>query len=281
MRFLFYFFTKVSLLSIPLIASDAIFKKVDIVKAAKLSSLEDLSVGSESAQKQQKEASKALPLEIKLKKSGITFRLIPKGVITIADKSIAKADFEVKGKIEKTLRITNHFYMGKFEITQKQWIEVMGKNFSHYKDNKLAPVEDVMYKHCQQFIEKLKLYEGLNNVQISLPNITQWEYACRAGTHTNFYTGNNEENIQKSTWYKVNSKRTKQVGLKTPNAWGLYDMHGNVWEWCSTQNSNGHYHIKGGSFGMNPIDSGWNQVFDTSIRHARNVGFRIVLNLSK
>ena len=136
------------------------------------------------------------------------------------------------------------YYMGKFEITQGQWEKVMGKNPSYSKDlGKDAPVERVNWQDCQNFIEKLIELEGLEPGSIALPTEAQWEYACRAGTKTPFCYGETLEFAQANFdgEYPYGEdveegdfrEQTSPVGSFKPNAFGLYDMHGNVSEWCS------------------------------------------------
>ena len=116
--------------------------------------------------------------------------------------------------------LTKGFWMAKTEVTQAQWQSVMGNNPSAHKGDDL-PVERVSWNACQKFCQKAGL---------SLPTEAEWEYACRAGSTEQFGgTGNLED----MGWYSVNSQYTTHpVGQKQPNAWGLYDMHGNVYEWC-------------------------------------------------
>jgi formylglycine-generating enzyme required for sulfatase activity len=129
--------------------------------------------------------------------------------------------------------IIKPFYMGKYEVTQEQWQALMGSNPSAYK-NKGAknPVDGVSWDDCQQFVAKLN--EKLPGLKASLPTEAQWEYACRAGSTTRFCYGDDGSGLREYAWYMANSDNTSHpVGAKKPNAWGLYDMHGNVLEWCS------------------------------------------------
>ncbi len=125
---------------------------------------------------------------------------------------------------------TQPIYMMTTEVTQAQWKVVMGNNPSRFKgDNR--PVENVSWNDCQQFIAKLNQTDPGKGYR--LPTEAEWEYACRAGTTTRFHSGYSEMDLAKAGWYGENSRNTTHpVGTKTPNSWGLYDMHGNVWEWC-------------------------------------------------
>ena len=120
------------------------------------------------------------------------------------------------------------FAIGKYEVTQEQWYAVMGNNPSQNKGRTL-PVEQVSWDDIQQFIEKLNQKAGQ---KYRLPSEAEWEYAARAGTTTEWSHGNDESKLGNYAWYSANSARQPQeVGQKRPNAFGLYDMHGNVWEW--------------------------------------------------
>jgi formylglycine-generating enzyme required for sulfatase activity len=119
------------------------------------------------------------------------------------------------------VRISKPFYLGKHEVTQGQWQAIMGTNPSFFKGDPNLPVESV-YDGVQEFIRRLNAKEG--GTQYRLPTEAEWEYAARAGTTT-------ERQLREFVWYSTNSgDKTHPVGQKKPNAWGLYDMHGNVWE---------------------------------------------------
>ena len=125
--------------------------------------------------------------------------------------------------------IPEPFYMSKYEVTQKQWSEVMVSNPSYFKGNDL-PVENVSWEKVQQFIRSLNAKEGTDKYR--LPTEAEWEFAARAVTTTRYSFGEDESELEDHAWYRENSEgRTHPVGQKKPNPWGLYDMHGNVWEW--------------------------------------------------
>jgi len=131
------------------------------------------------------------------------------------------------------LKITKPFYLGKYEVTQAQWEAAMGNNPSQF-NGPLNPVEKVSWEDVQQFLAKINAAFEKQGMLFGLPTEAGWEYACRAGTTTAFYFGDNPALLAQHGWFKDNSGgKTHPVGQGQPNAWGLYDMHGNVWEWCS------------------------------------------------
>ncbi len=128
--------------------------------------------------------------------------------------------------LQHEVTLTKPFYMGKYEVTQEQWESVMGNNPSSRTKGAKLPVTNVSWEDCQEFIKKLneKTSGGYR-----LPTEAEWEYACRAGTTTAYSYG---DNLTKSD-ANIDGDSIKAVGSYRPNAFGLYDMHGNVWEWCN------------------------------------------------
>ncbi len=141
--------------------------------------------------------------------------------------------------------INYSFKMGKYEVTQEQWYKVMGNNPSEFKSEKVGgdsrkhPVEQVSWNEVQEFIRRLNSMEQTNAYR--LPSEAEWEYACRAGTTTNFAFGSSlssaQANFDGNYPYGgapkgIYRKKTSPVGSFAPNAFGLFDMHGNVREWC-------------------------------------------------
>lgn len=203
--------------------------------------------------------------------------------------------------------LTKPFLCGLFEVTQKQYSLVMGTNPSNFSGDTL-PVEMVSYNairgsnngakwpassavDASSFMGKLRARTGLD---FDLPTEAQWEYACRAGTTTTYYWGNSMNGNY--AWYADNSSsKTHPVGSKTANAWGLYDMSGNVWEWClDWWNSSLSYGTdpKGASSGTARLRRGGSWVHNSNYCASSNrstyeppternfVGFRIVMPLS-
>jgi len=200
------------------------------------------------------------------------------------------------------IKLAKAFYMGKFEVTQLQYRILMNENNSKFGGDKL-PIENLNWYEAGRFLKKLSDKTGL---KFRLPTEAEWEYACRAGTATAFNTGTTLDsdfaNYNAKTAYAdgLTGKylaRTIEVGSYQPNAFGLYDMHGNVWEWCSDIYEENYYKIsplidpKGPQEGSSRVIRGgaWDEKAykcrsaDRGYRKVKadkaNIGFRAVLDI--
>jgi len=153
---------------------------------------------------------------------GMTFKLIPPGSFTMGS-TIGDLDEQPVHKVT----VTKAFHIGVHEVTQAQWRAVMGGDPSHFKGD-ARPVEQVSWNDAKEFCRRLSAKEG---VEYRLPTEAEWEYACRAGTTTELYWGDQWDDTR--SWVgPPTDGETKPVGTKPANPWGLHDMIGNVWEWC-------------------------------------------------
>ncbi|MDA7492920.1 formylglycine-generating enzyme family protein [bacterium] len=203
---------------------------------------------------------------------GMKFKLIPAGTFIMGE-----------GDDAHEVTLTEPFQMGVHEVTQAQYEQVMGSNPSGFKgaDN---PVETVLWKEAMECCRKLSSLpdEKAEGNVYRLPTEAEWEYACRAGTTTTYSFGDNESELGDHAWYADNSgKKTHPVGGKQPNAWGLYDMHGNILEFCQKP-SYGYpqlHVLRGGGWYGNGGASCRSVSRQVESPYARtsNYGFRVIL----
>lgn len=176
-------------------------------------------------------------------KTGMQLAMIPRGNFWMG----SPKNEQHRDDDEKRHRVTisKDYYMGIHEVTQAQWKAVMGTEpwmeKSYVKEDDSFPATYVNWDDAVAYCKKLSAIEGQT---YRLPTEAEWEYACRAGTKSHYSFGDAEQDLGEYAWYEdnawdVNEKHAHKVGTKLPNPWGLFDMHGNVWEWC--QDAYGEY----------------------------------------
>ena len=156
---------------------------------------------------------------------GMEFVKIPAGEFMMGSPLGEVSENYEEGPVHK-VTIAKSYYLGKYEVTNKQWKSVMGYNTSNFNDDDL-PVNGISWNEAQEFIKKLNQLESTDKYR--LPSEAEWEYACRAGTTTRYSFGDDQSKINDYAWRKVGYS---SVGQMKPNPWGLYDMYGNVREMC-------------------------------------------------
>ncbi|MCK5232119.1 MAG: formylglycine-generating enzyme family protein [Desulfobulbaceae bacterium] len=167
-------------------------------------------------------------IEILEKKIDMKFTLILAGTFTMGS-GINDNSLPNNEKPDHAVTISKPFYLGTYPVTQHEWKAVMGMDPSGFEGNDL-PIQRVSWNDVQEFVTKLNEMEGTNKYR--LPSEAEWEYACRAGTSSQYSFDDDVSTLGEYVWYGDNSDtKPHSVGRKKPNPWGLYDMHGNVWEW--------------------------------------------------
>jgi len=226
---------------------------------------------STEAKRRQRKTAEELGIPIEWENSiGMEFVLIPAGRFMMGSPESEEGRRDDETLHEVTIR--NPFYMSKYEVTQRQWKNIMGYNPSfedYWFIGSELPVQEVRYADCQEFLKKLNT---IDNRIYRLPTEEEWEYACRAGTNTRFYSGNSKSDLRKVACWDNYGLYT--VGSADANSFGLYDMHGNVWEWCSNKI------VRGGAFCSfaNKCRSAYRGRYDFVFSTKGSYGFRIVFS---
>jgi formylglycine-generating enzyme required for sulfatase activity/Tol biopolymer transport system component len=218
--------------------------------------------------------------------------LIPAGTFVMGSPPEEEGRSDQERPLDVT--ISKPFYMGKFPVTQVQYEKIMGLNLSDTKGPN-NPADRVSWNDASEFCRRLSTLTGRT---VRLPTMAEWEYACRAGAATRFFTGNSASDLARAGWYKDNSNGTTHpVGQKAPNRWGIYDMHGNVYEWCldvwggaDCQSSEpvtdpvgleqvDAYSVRGGCWGsdVNDCRSAGGMECESGVRN-NSIGFRVVVD---
>lgn len=221
---------------------------------------------------------------------GMQLNVVPEG--TFSNETV----YSVKGdllQVDNSQSVSfNPFYIGVYEVTQKEYRLVMGENPSEFKGDDF-PVESLTFEQALEFCRRLSELpdEKQAGRVYRIPTNLEWEYACRAGTATKFSFGDEEWKIDSHAWYNGNSGSPHAVGLKRANAWGIYDTHGNVAEYCTFDEHsrahlsdiasfNANFGLRGGSWAVDPMKCGASfcDVLDTGASWS-NIGFRVVCDL--
>ncbi|MEO5347440.1 MAG: formylglycine-generating enzyme family protein [Magnetococcus sp. YQC-9] len=231
---------------------------------------------------------------------GMELQWIPAGSFLMgSDPTVDKQAVATEQPVH-AVEISQPFYLGKFEVTQAQWQLIMGYNQSAFQGPNL-PVETVSWPQIQQFFQRLNEKERTTSYR--LPTEAEWEYAARAGSRTIRPWGDGIEEMEKHAWFGYDQgnalRHTHPVGKLAPNAWGLYDMLGNVWEWVADKYDHRYYtqspsrDPRGGEHGEDRVVRGgsWNNAAEyvrVANRHYyyekhRNemVGFRVAKSVEE
>jgi formylglycine-generating enzyme required for sulfatase activity len=209
-------------------------------------------------------AAGADPGDIAINSIGMKLAYIPPGAFTMGSPKTEPG--RVANETERQVAFATGFRIGVTEVTQKEWRLIMGTNPAFFKGDDL-PVDRITWREAVEYCRRLSEKE---KKRYRLPTEAEWEYACRAGATTVYYSGGNEEALAEVGWYLRNSdNQSHPVGRKRPNQWGLYDMHGNVSEWCAARPDGGRGNstssqldgeekslrdLRGGSWGLNATE---------------------------
>jgi formylglycine-generating enzyme required for sulfatase activity len=181
---------------------------------------------SEELQKAIKERAKAIT--VGAGDAAVELIRVEPGTFVLGSQTTEQGRLENEGP-PRRVTLTQAFYLGKYPITQRQYTAVTGKNPVKPAGPDVA-IDQVTYADAVAFCSTLSMTAGVN---VALPTEAQWEYACRAGTTTRFWSGDRDEDLARVGWYRENSVlRAREVGKKPANPWGFHDMHGNVCEIC-------------------------------------------------
>ena len=262
------------------------------------------SYGAESTVQEGSRAGEAMMLTIK--DVEVNFRWIPAGEFVMGSPENEEDRFPDPYERRHDVTLTRGFWMAEGLTTQELWVAFMDENPSKFQESDQLPVETVSWEECQDFLSKVNAAESdrVSGFHFALPTEAQWEYACRAGTTTpfNFGTANNGEqaNCDGRIGYGTDVagkyiKTTTVAGSYPANAWGLYDMHGNVYEWCADWFDAEYYEtspkcdptgpdhgkdrvIRGGAWYGYPEDCrSANRCFYPPTARYNNIGFRMIL----
>ena len=210
---------------------------------------------------------------------GMSFKLIPAGEFMMGSPE-SEEGRNPDDEAQRAVKISSAFSIGVHEVTQSEYESVMGVNPSSFKGAN-SPVESVSWNDAVAFCVALSALPAEREAGrvYRLPTEAEWEYACRAGTTTAYSFGDDEKDLGEYAWFSDNSGNTTHgVGEKLPNGWGLYDMHGNVWEWCSDADGSNRVY-RGGSWDYEAADcrAAYRNGYDPTYRISF-MGFRLALS---
>jgi formylglycine-generating enzyme required for sulfatase activity len=230
-------------------------------------------------------------IKLELGKGVVTcFRWIPPGRFLMGSPEDEHGRWEDEGP-QHYVTLSHGYWLADAPCTQAEWLAVMGTDPSSFKGSDL-PVEQVSWEDCQEYCKRIR--SRFPEFEARLPTEAEWEYACRAGTTSAYNDGSactklkgNDSGLEKLGWFDKNSeKKTHPVRQKEANCWGLYDMHGNVWEWCADwygkYSADDQVDFPGRSSGSGRVSRGGSWIFParscrSAIRYGWHPGYRYLL----